>query len=158
MSTATTEDFTNALDVMFWGTLYPTLAVLSQMRAQRGGRIVNITSIGGVVSIPHLLPYTCAKFAAVGLSEGLRAELGCVLAPRGGALHEYIRDGGAAAPSLPPPARPDRSGSGGRSPPVPAYTRRCSVGALASGTATLSLSRCTLGLRLRVNAAVCSIW
>jgi short-subunit dehydrogenase len=61
---------------MFWGMLYPTLAVLPQMRARRSGRIVNITSIGGKVSIPHLLPYNSAKFAAVGLSEGLRAELG----------------------------------------------------------------------------------
>ena len=76
MSTTTMEDFANALDVMFWGTLYPTLAVLPQMRARRSGRVVNITSIGGMVSVPHLLPYTCAKFAAVGLSEGLRAELG----------------------------------------------------------------------------------
>ena len=39
------------------------------------GRIVNITSIGGKISVPHLLPYSCAKFAAVGFSEGLRAEL-----------------------------------------------------------------------------------
>ena len=39
------------------------------------GRIVNITSIGGKIAVPHLLPYTCAKFAAVGFSEGLRAEL-----------------------------------------------------------------------------------
>jgi NAD(P)-dependent dehydrogenase (short-subunit alcohol dehydrogenase family) len=76
MSTTTVEDFARALDVMFWGTLYPTLAVLPQMRARRRGHIVNITSIGGMVSVPHLLPYTCAKFAAVGLSEGLRAELG----------------------------------------------------------------------------------
>ena len=76
MSTTTVEDFAKALDVMFWGTLYPTLAVLPQMRARRSGRIVNITSIGGMVSVPHLLPYICAKFAAVGLSEGLRAELG----------------------------------------------------------------------------------
>lgn len=76
MSTATVQDFENALGVMFWGALYPTLAVLPQMRARRSGRIVNITSIGGKVSIPHLLPYTCAKFATVGLSEGLRAELG----------------------------------------------------------------------------------
>jgi hypothetical protein len=36
---------------------------------------VNITSVGGKVSVPHLVPYGCAKFAAVGLSEGLRAEL-----------------------------------------------------------------------------------
>jgi short-subunit dehydrogenase len=69
------QDFEDALNVMFWGVLHPTLAVLPQMRARRCGRIVNITSIGGKVSVPHLLPYTCAKFAAVGLSEGLRAEL-----------------------------------------------------------------------------------
>jgi short-subunit dehydrogenase len=76
LSTTTMEDFAQALDVMFWGTLHTTMAVLPQMRARRSGRIVNITSIGGKVSVPHLLPYTCAKFAAVGLSEGLRAELG----------------------------------------------------------------------------------
>jgi short-subunit dehydrogenase len=60
---------------MFWGMLYPILAVAPGMMARRQGRIVNITSIGGKVSIPHLLPYSCAKFAAVGLSEGLSAEL-----------------------------------------------------------------------------------
>jgi NAD(P)-dependent dehydrogenase (short-subunit alcohol dehydrogenase family) len=75
LQTVTIEDFETALGVMFWGVLYPTLAVLPQMRQRRSGRIVNITSIGGMVSIPHLLPYNCAKFAAVGLSEGLRAEL-----------------------------------------------------------------------------------
>ena len=36
---------------------------------------MNVTSIGGKVAVPHLLPYDCAKFAAVALSEGLRAEL-----------------------------------------------------------------------------------
>ena len=46
------------------------------MRGQAHGRIVNITSIGGKVSVPHLLPYSVAKFAAVGFSEGLRAEPG----------------------------------------------------------------------------------
>lgn len=71
----TVEDFEDAMQTDFWGTLYPTLAVLPQMRARRSGRIVNITSIGGKVSVPHLLPYSCAKFAATGLSEGLRAEL-----------------------------------------------------------------------------------
>jgi short-subunit dehydrogenase len=39
------------------------------------GRIVNIASIGGKISVPHLLPYSASKFALVGLSEGLRAEL-----------------------------------------------------------------------------------
>ncbi len=71
----TEADFRQAMDVMYWGMVYPALAVLPEMRARRRGRIVNITSIGGKVAVPHLLPYTAAKFAAVGFSEGLRAEL-----------------------------------------------------------------------------------
>lgn len=71
----TVEDFQKAMDVMFWGVVYPTLAVLPDFLARKSGRIVNITSIGGKVSVPHLLPYTSAKFAASGFSEGLRAEL-----------------------------------------------------------------------------------
>lgn len=75
LQSMTVEDFERALKVMFWGVLYPTLSVLPDMLARRSGRIVNITSIGGKVSMPHLIPYGCAKFAAIGLSEGLRAEL-----------------------------------------------------------------------------------
>jgi short-subunit dehydrogenase len=45
------------------------------MIARGGGRIANVTSIGGKIAVPHLLPYTASKFALVGLSEGLRAEL-----------------------------------------------------------------------------------
>ncbi len=71
----TLEDFQEAMDVIFWGTVYPALAVLPQMLSRGHGRIVNVTSIGGKVSVPHLLPYSCAKFAAVGFSEGLHAEL-----------------------------------------------------------------------------------
>lgn len=73
--TQTFTDFQEAMDVMFWGTVYPTLAVLPHMLQRRGGRIANITSIGGKVAVPHLLPYDCAKFAAVGFSEGLHAEV-----------------------------------------------------------------------------------
>jgi NAD(P)-dependent dehydrogenase (short-subunit alcohol dehydrogenase family) len=71
----TLDDFRLAMDVNFWGTVHTTLAVLPHMRDRRSGRIVNITSIGGKVAVPHLLPYDCAKFAALGFSEGLRAEL-----------------------------------------------------------------------------------
>ena len=53
-----------------------TLAALPVMRQQAHGRIVNVTSIGGKVSVPHLLPYSAAKFGATAFSEGLRAELG----------------------------------------------------------------------------------
>jgi short-subunit dehydrogenase len=68
-------DFRRSMDVMYWGVVHPTLAVLPQMRRRRRGRIVNVTSIGGKIAVPHLLPYSAAKFAAVAFSEGLRAEL-----------------------------------------------------------------------------------
>ena len=59
----------------FWGALHTILAALPGMRAQGGGRIVNVVSIGGKVGVPHLAPYTASKFALGGLSEVLRAEL-----------------------------------------------------------------------------------
>jgi NAD(P)-dependent dehydrogenase (short-subunit alcohol dehydrogenase family) len=69
------EDYEAALATNFWGALYTIAAVLPTMRARRAGRIVNVASIGGRLSVPHLLPYSVSKFALVGLSEGLRAEL-----------------------------------------------------------------------------------
>ena len=69
------SDFEAALETMFWGVVTPTLAAVEGMKRRRNGRIVNVTSVGGKVSFPHLLPYNAAKFAAVGFSEGLRAEL-----------------------------------------------------------------------------------
>lgn len=69
------EDFEDAMNVMFWGTVYPTLSLLPAFLERNTGRIVNITSIGGKVSVPHLLPYVSAKYAATGFSEGLRGEL-----------------------------------------------------------------------------------
>lgn len=68
-------DFERAMAVMFWGTLYTTLAVLPSMKARGHGRIVNVTSIGGKVSVPHLLSYSCAKAATVAFSNGLRNEV-----------------------------------------------------------------------------------
>src|SRR3712207_9300343 len=58
-----------------WGPLYTTLAVLPQMRARRDGRVVNVSSIGGKIAVPHLVPYSASKFALAGLSDGLRADL-----------------------------------------------------------------------------------
>ena len=73
--TLTRHDFEESMNIMFWGIYNMTMAVLPQMAARKSGRIVNITSIGGKVSVPHLLAYSSAKFAAVGFSEGLHAEL-----------------------------------------------------------------------------------
>lgn len=75
LETLEIEDFEDAMATIFWGPLYTTLAVLPGMRERRHGRIVNITSIGGRVAVPHLLPYDAAKFALRGLSEGLHAEV-----------------------------------------------------------------------------------
>jgi short-subunit dehydrogenase len=71
----TLDDYRDALDTHFWAALYAVDAVLPAMRARRGGNILNITSIGGRVSVPHLLPYSTSKFALLGFSEGLRSEL-----------------------------------------------------------------------------------
>jgi len=75
ISTMTRQDFEEALAIMFWGAYNTVEAVLPSMRRRRTGRIVNISSIGGKVSVPHLIPYCVAKFALVGYSHGLRAEL-----------------------------------------------------------------------------------
>jgi short-subunit dehydrogenase len=73
-------DYEDAMNTHFWGPLYMVLAALPRMRRQGHGRIVNISSIGGRIAMPHLVPYSASKFALTGLSDGLRAEL----------LHEHI--------------------------------------------------------------------
>src|SRR5262245_17304649 len=69
------EDFETAMATHAWGSLYTILAALPHMRHQGGGRIVNISSIGGKIAVPHLLPYAMSKFALAALSDGIRAEL-----------------------------------------------------------------------------------
>lgn len=71
----TIDDFSEAMDANFWSGVYTTLAVLPEMRTRKSGRIVNITSIGGKIATPHLLPYSASKFAFFGFSRGLRSEL-----------------------------------------------------------------------------------
>jgi len=68
-------DFERALQVNLHGPLHAMLAVLPAMRRRGAGRIVNIASIGGKIAVPHLAPYSTSKFALVGLSEAMRAEL-----------------------------------------------------------------------------------
>src|SRR4051812_25433795 len=69
------SDYEDAMLTHFWGPLYMTVAALPHMRREGAGRIVNISSIGGKISVPHLVPYSASKFALAGLSEGLRSEL-----------------------------------------------------------------------------------
>lgn len=69
----TDEDFQDSLDTHLWGPL--RLSREAARRMAPGGRIVNVSSIGGLVPVPHLLAYSVGKFALTGLSEGLQAEL-----------------------------------------------------------------------------------
>ena len=70
-----TADFEEAMNVHFWAPLEAIRTVLPVMRRQGGGRIVNISSIGGKIGVAHLIPYCASKFALTGLSSALRAEL-----------------------------------------------------------------------------------
>ncbi|MCF0069635.1 SDR family NAD(P)-dependent oxidoreductase [Dyadobacter sp. CY261] len=69
------EDYHRLMDANCWSALYMIKAALPHFRVQGGGRIANICSIGGKISVPHMLPYSVSKFALTGLSEGLAAEL-----------------------------------------------------------------------------------
>lgn len=71
----THADFEQAMNSHFWSPLNTMMAVLPGMRRKKSGRIVNISSIGGKVSVPHLVPYCASKFALTGLSRGMRTEL-----------------------------------------------------------------------------------
>jgi NAD(P)-dependent dehydrogenase (short-subunit alcohol dehydrogenase family) len=71
----TVERFEEAMRANFWSAAVVTLRALPWLRRSGAGRITNITSIGARIAVPHLLPYTASKFALIGLSEGLRAEL-----------------------------------------------------------------------------------
>jgi NAD(P)-dependent dehydrogenase (short-subunit alcohol dehydrogenase family) len=73
--TMTIDDYRTSLNTHFWGPYFATMAVLPEMRRRGEGRIVNISSIGGKISVPHLLPYCVGKFALTGFSEGLRSDL-----------------------------------------------------------------------------------
>jgi NAD(P)-dependent dehydrogenase (short-subunit alcohol dehydrogenase family) len=71
----THADFEEAMNVHFWGPLHTILASIPAMRRQGQGRIVNISSIGGKIGVPHLTPYCASKFALTGLSDSIRGEL-----------------------------------------------------------------------------------
>src|SRR5438552_11593642 len=71
----TSEDFERAMRLHFWAPLELISQIVPEMRIWGGGRIVNISSIGGKVAVPHMASYSASKFALTGLSDALRAEL-----------------------------------------------------------------------------------
>ena len=71
----TREDFERAMRLHFWAPFELIAQIVPEMRVWGGGRIVNISSIGGKVAVPHLAPYSVSKFALTGFSDAIRAEL-----------------------------------------------------------------------------------
>ncbi len=69
------SDFEKSLQLHFWAPYHLMRQVIPHMRRRGGGRIVNISSIGGRLAVPHMAPYSASKFALTGLSDAFRAEL-----------------------------------------------------------------------------------
>lgn len=71
-----TDEFRSAMDTIYLGAVHASLEALPWLRRSRhGGRLGLIGSVGGLLAVPHLLPYSCAKSAVAALAEGLNAEL-----------------------------------------------------------------------------------
>jgi NAD(P)-dependent dehydrogenase (short-subunit alcohol dehydrogenase family) len=76
----TLEDWRRVIEVNLMGTVHGVHAFVPRMLRQgRPGHIVNTASMAGLVASAELVPYSTSKFAVVGLSEALNAEL----APKG---------------------------------------------------------------------------
>jgi NAD(P)-dependent dehydrogenase (short-subunit alcohol dehydrogenase family) len=69
------EDFERGMGVHFWAPYELMMQIVPEMRRRGGGRIVNISSIGGKMAVPHMAPYSASKFALTGFSDAVRAEL-----------------------------------------------------------------------------------
>ncbi len=72
---ATPEEIDLQMGTNFMGCVNMCQAVLPHMRKQRSGRIINISSIGGVMGLPYQGFYSASKFAIEGFSEALSAEV-----------------------------------------------------------------------------------
>ena len=64
------------METNFFGTLWVTQAALPVLRAQGGGRILQVSSIAGVAAFPNLGLYHASKWAVEGMSEALSKEVG----------------------------------------------------------------------------------
>jgi NAD(P)-dependent dehydrogenase (short-subunit alcohol dehydrogenase family) len=71
----TVEEARQQFETNFFGMHRTCRAVLSQMRAQRAGRIINMSSLGGLVSVPFQAMYCASKFAVEAYTEALRMEV-----------------------------------------------------------------------------------
>jgi len=69
------EDVRRQFDANVFGAVAMIKAVLPGMRARRSGRIINVTSMGGFITLPGITAYCGSKFALEGISEALGKEV-----------------------------------------------------------------------------------
>lgn len=69
------EIFQTQMNINYFGWVHAIKAVLPHMRNQNSGKIINISSIGGLTGIPFQGVYTASKFAIEGFSVALRIEV-----------------------------------------------------------------------------------
>jgi len=69
------EEAKQQMETNFFGVARVTRAVLPHMRERRSGKIINISSIGGLIALPFQAYYSASKFAVEALTEALRLEL-----------------------------------------------------------------------------------
>src|SRR4051812_14882030 len=69
------EQAKSLFDVNLFGLIRMTKAVLPTMRKQRGGRIVNLSSLMGLIPAPFMALYSASKHAVEGYSESLDHEI-----------------------------------------------------------------------------------
>ena len=72
---STLEDLRRQFEVNVFGAVAVTKAVLPKMRKRRSGHVINVTSMGGLITMPSLSFYHGSKFALEGLSEALGKEV-----------------------------------------------------------------------------------
>lgn len=71
----TNEDFRAQMQIHFEAALHAAQAAIPYLEAKRRGLLINVSSIGGKIPVPHLAPHCASKFALAGLSETLAGEL-----------------------------------------------------------------------------------
>jgi NAD(P)-dependent dehydrogenase (short-subunit alcohol dehydrogenase family) len=144
------EELRATMELMFFGAVAATRAVLPHMRARRAGAIVQITSVGGLITAPGFGAYCAAKHALEAVSESLAAELAPhgvrVLIVEPGAFRTALFGPGfRTMPATEPyaasvgPTRDYVLASAGVQPGDPAKAARAIADAVAAGAPNLRL-------------------
>jgi short-subunit dehydrogenase len=69
------EDYRRAFDVNVWGVIHGCRHFVPRMKERKSGAILNVASLAGVITLPHMGAYNASKAAVIALSETLHAEL-----------------------------------------------------------------------------------